>query len=74
MGRDMRAPGTRTSSALLLLVVAGMTGSALARHPGAIEVGKPFPVLMLPSAADGQPMSIADFRGKKLVLHVFASW
>ncbi|ANM29684.1 hypothetical protein ABI59_08965 [Acidobacteria bacterium Mor1] len=38
------------------------------------EVGQPFPELSLPSAEDGQPLSIRDFRGKKVVLHVFASW
>ena len=26
------------------------------------------------SLPDGQPVSIADFRGEKVVLHVFASW
>ena len=40
----------------------------------AIEVGQPFPDIALPSAADGERMSIADFRGSKVVLHVFASW
>ncbi|MHC4065023.1 MAG: TlpA family protein disulfide reductase [Planctomycetota bacterium] len=40
----------------------------------AIEVGEPFPNLVLPSLADGQPYSIARFRGKKIVLHIFASW
>ena len=39
-----------------------------------IEVGQPFPDLVLPSINDGQPMSITDFRGQKIVLHVFASW
>ncbi len=40
----------------------------------AIEVGKPFPDLILPSLADGSPSSVARFRGKKTLLHVFASW
>ena len=47
--------------------------SALATPP-ALEVGQPFPEITLPSAKDGTPMSIASFRGKKLILHVFASW
>lgn len=37
-------------------------------------VGDRFPELTLPSLADGEPMSIASFRGRKLVLHVWASW
>ena len=39
-----------------------------------IEVGKPFPNLLLPSLKDGRPASVASFRGKKTLLHVFASW
>ncbi len=36
--------------------------------------GRPFPALVLPSADDGRPMSIESFRGRKVLLHVFASW
>ena len=39
-----------------------------------IEVGKPFPNLILPSLADGGPGSVIQFRGKKTLLHIFASW
>ncbi len=39
-----------------------------------IEVGKPFPNIVLPALADGRPASVATFRGKKILLHVFASW
>jgi len=41
---------------------------------GEIAVGSPFPDLWLPAADDGHPMSVSQFRGKRLVLHVFASW
>lgn len=48
------------------------------QEPGAnaprIALGEPFPNLVLPSIEDGRPRSIADFRGQKLALHVFASW
>ena len=40
----------------------------------AIEIGRPFPNLILPSLEDGTPSSVARFRGKKTLLHVFASW
>jgi hypothetical protein len=39
-----------------------------------LDVGRPFPDLLLPALRDGKPTSLADFRGKKVVLHVFASW
>ena len=38
------------------------------------EVGTAFPDIALPSLDDGRPMSIHDFRGQKVMLHVFASW
>lgn len=41
-------------------------------HP--FQPGTPFPTLSLPSLEDGRPASIADFRGRKVILHVFASW
>jgi len=36
--------------------------------------GQPFPDLLLPSIEDGRPTSLAEFRGQKIVLQVFASW
>ena len=42
--------------------------------PGSIAEGKPFPDVLLPALVGGRPASIADFRGNKVVLHVFASW
>ena len=39
-----------------------------------LEVGSRFPDLVLPALEDGRPMSLADFRGERVVLHVFASW
>ena len=38
------------------------------------EIGQPFPTLAFPALEDGAPRSIADFKGKKVILHVFASW
>jgi hypothetical protein len=42
--------------------------------PHGFNVGEAFPTLALPSAADGRPVSLADFRGKKLIVNIFASW
>ena len=38
------------------------------------EVGQRFPEIVLPSAADSRPLTLAQFRGKKTILHIFASW
>ena len=39
-----------------------------------LDVGQPLPDLVLPTLEGGQARSLADYRGKPLVLHVFASW
>ena len=46
--------------------------SSMPSHP--FEVGTPFPTVSLPSLEDGRPAAIADFRGQKVILHIFASW
>jgi hypothetical protein len=59
-----------------------LTGTLLAAPAAAeetgtempIEIGQPFPTLTLPSIADGSPMSVTEFRGKKVLLHIWASW
>lgn len=39
-----------------------------------LRAGLPFPNLTLPDCEDGRPTSLADFRGKRVLLHIFASW
>ena len=39
-----------------------------------LKVGQPFPNLVLPSISDGSPLSLAAFRGQKVILHIWASW
>ncbi len=58
-----------------------MTGATLAslqdqRYPpiAHLRAGNPFPALTLPDCADGRPTSLADFRGKRVLLQLFASW
>ena len=46
----------------------------LAVQPAAFKVGRPVPALTLPSINDGKPMSLTDFRGQNVMLHVWASW
>jgi hypothetical protein len=41
--------------------------------PG-LEAGQLFPFLVLPDVVDGRPRSLADFRGRKVLLHIWASW
>lgn len=39
-----------------------------------LRAGLAFPDLTLPDCEDGRPTSLADFRGKRVLLHLFASW
>ena len=57
---------------LALALAFSMLGTSSAARE--IEVGEPFPLLQLPRQGDGRPGGVADYRGEKLVLHVFASW
>jgi len=38
------------------------------------EIGQPHPDFVLPKIADGKPLKLSDFRGKKVLLVHFASW
>jgi hypothetical protein len=38
------------------------------------KVGDRFPVISLPAAEDTSFKSVADYRGKPLLLHIYASW
>ncbi len=51
-----------------------LTSPGAASQPFRPVVGEAFPDLVLPSLEDGRPVSLAEFRGKKVILHVFASW
>ena len=42
--------------------------------PAGLNVGDAFPTMALPSAADGRPTSLAEYRGKKVIVNIFASW
>ncbi len=60
---------------LLPVALAALLGGGAAAAPAEpIEEGRPFPALVLPSAEDGRPMTLSQFRGKKVILQVFASW
>lgn len=58
----------------LLLWVLGSLLTPAAGLADRIVVGEPFPGLSFPALGGGEPRSIHDFRGTKLIAHVFASW
>ena len=60
--------------ALLPVLLAGALAASLDAEEVPVRVGQPFPALVLPALADGAPLSIEQFRGRKVLLHQFASW
>lgn len=66
---------------LLLLAMSFVTTAQEAEKPKEpwsfpqveIEAEKPWPGFYLPDL-EGKPLSVQDYRGKKVVLHIFASW
>ncbi len=59
---------------LAILTLAAMPWATPAGASADLKEGQAFPALVLPSLDDGKPLSIADFHGRKIALHVFASW
>ncbi len=39
-----------------------------------LKVGDAFPEIVLPRIDDGEAQSLVQFRGQRLMLHIFASW
>ena len=69
------------ASACLAVSLAALTIACSATQPMPpvegpfqLKTGQPFPDLVLPALADGQPSSLRQYRGQKVLLHVFASW
>jgi len=56
------------------LVPEEVATSSAQRRDSPFAVGDLFPDLAFPSLEDGTPTRLSDFRGKKVMLHVFASW
>ncbi len=69
MKDTIRVAGLLLLSLLLFGFASPASGSA-----ARLETGEMFPDLLLPSLESGAPTSLREFRGQKLVLHVFASW
>jgi hypothetical protein len=61
--------------AALGIVAPGSGAERPAQRPASpFTVGEAFPDLAFPSLEDGTPRRLSDFRGRKVMLHVFASW
>lgn len=73
----LRSPHDPAGIVFALTLSLVLSAPAAAQQPDlpyGFHVGEPFPTIAFPALADGEPASIADFRGHRLILHVFASW
>lgn len=70
----MRAMRISPRNALFALLLASSQVATPQDASKRFKVGEPFPDLVFPSVENGQPNSIAAYRGKKVLLHIFASW
>ena len=64
----------RTISHFAAMTLAWALAATPASASAELKEGQAFPALVLPSLDGGEALSIADFRGRKIALHVFASW
>ncbi len=65
---------TQTRSILVVALLLAHAWLGVTSGAQVFRVGEPAPVHTLPTVRDGAPSSIAQYRGKKVVLLVFASW
>lgn len=68
-------PGAITSLVLALITALSAVSTAAAADDAVlkVEVGASLPSVVLPDL-EGRPRSLAEFRGHRTMLHVFASW
>ncbi len=69
----MELETTLAAAGLFLALFAFATSVAGQLPPLPFEEGEAFPDLAFPTP-DHTPSSIAQFRGHKVILHIFASW
>jgi len=70
--RRRLSPGLLAAGLIGMLVLA-LLGYGLATTRASLQVGSPAPKVDL-TAFDGSPMSLADQRGRVVVINFFASW
>jgi hypothetical protein len=61
-------------NSLLLSLVLLACGLSSSTAQAQWKVADRFPVISLPAAEDASFRSVADYRGRPLLLHIYASW
>lgn len=63
-----------SATAMLLFTICAVNALVAAADPYRPQVGERHFDFTLPRIDDGQPVSLSDFRGRKVLLIHFASW
>ena len=63
-----------STTSILLFAILAVNAPGAAAEPYRPEVGERHFDFTLPRIGDGQPVSLSDFRGRKVLLIHFASW
>lgn len=74
LAMQMRMVDSVVLAAVLLALPASAQPEVQPIVPASVEVGQPFPIMLLPRIEDGLPDTIVNYRGQKLIMHIFASW
>ena len=62
------------SGRMMMAILTTTTVASAQEGLGRIQVGAQFPLIELPSLADGTRTTVEAFRGKRVLAIVFASW
>ena len=58
----------------LVLMALPLTAGSVAAQLPSFRVGEPLPHIHLPEIRTGEPIDLAQYRGRKVLIAEFASW
>ena len=75
---SIRTPSTRKATVVGWALALGVAGAlalapACAKTPGEVDIGEPLPAATM-QGLNGPSRNLSDFRGRPLVINVWASW
>jgi thiol-disulfide isomerase/thioredoxin len=71
--RYWRLPVTKVTVLVLLLCAVGLVPKSVARSPGEVEIGDTVREATL-QGLNGPPRKLSEFRGRPLIINLWASW
>lgn len=69
----IKATGWRAAASACMLLLTTSAFAAMPDAPGPVAVGRPLPDVLM-SGLNGPPRSLSSYRGRRLIINVWASW